>query len=80
MYALYGKKLAGEWRATYVITACVALYFNFFVLVAQAFNKVSLLHSIAPSEKSPGFGITQLVLLIIFALLTIRSVKRFHPV
>jgi hypothetical protein len=80
MYALYGKKLSGEWRVIYVISACVALYFNFFVLVAQAFNKVSLLHSIAPSEKSPGFGITQLVLLIIFALLTTRSVKRFHPV
>jgi hypothetical protein len=58
----------------------VALYFNFFVLVAQAFNKVSLLHSIAPSQKSPGFAVTQLFVLVLFILLAARSVKRFHPV
>src|ERR1700733_13093253 len=28
------------WRKTYVIAACVALYFNVFVLVVQAFEKV----------------------------------------
>ena len=78
-YALYGKKLVGEWRATYVISACVALYFNFFVLVVQAFDKVKVLHSIAPSQTSPGFGITQAALLVLFILLATRSVKRFHP-
>jgi hypothetical protein len=78
-YALYVKKLAGQWRATYVITASVALYFNFFVLVAQAFDKVHVLHSIAPSQTSPGFGLVQLGLLILFILLTVRAVKKFHP-
>jgi hypothetical protein len=78
-YALLVKKLAGDWRVTYVISACVALYFNFFILVAQAFDKVQVLHSIAPSQTSPGFGITQAVLLVIFILLTTRSVKKFHP-
>jgi hypothetical protein len=80
MFALYGKKLAGEWRVVYVLSTCVAFYFNFFVLVAQAFNKVSLLHSIAPSQKSPGFAVTQLFVLVLFILLSARSVKRFHPV
>jgi hypothetical protein len=80
IYALYGKKLDGQWRAIYVITACVALYFNFFILVVQAYDKVHLLHTIAPSQLSPGFVITQVVLLLIFILLTARSVKRFHPV
>ena len=79
IYALYSRKLAGDWRATYVITASVALYFNFFVLVAQAFDKVHVLHSIAPSQTSPGFGLTQLGVLVLFILITIRSVKKFHP-
>jgi hypothetical protein len=78
-YALYVKKLAGDWRATYVITACVALYFNFFVLVAQAFDKVHVLHSIAPSQTSPGFAISQIAVLVLFILITVRSVKKFHP-
>jgi hypothetical protein len=78
-YALYIKKLAGIWRETYVITACLALYFNFFVLVAQAFDKVHVLHSIAPSQTSPGFAISQIAVLVLFILITVRSVQKFHP-
>jgi len=78
--ALYVRKLDGPWRATYVISVCVAYYFNFFVLIAQSFDKVSALHAIAPSQKSPGFGITQLAVLLIFILLTSRAFKKFHPV
>jgi hypothetical protein len=77
--ALYVCKLAGAWRATYVVSVCAAFYFNFFVLVAQAFDKVPALHTIAPSQKSPGFAITQLAVLLIFILLTARAVKKFHP-
>jgi hypothetical protein len=77
--ALYSGKLAGSWRGTYVISTCVAFYFNFFVLVAQSFAKVPALHSIAPTQASPGFGITQLAVLLIFILLTVRAFKKFHP-
>jgi hypothetical protein len=77
--ALYAKRLVGGWRGTYVISVCVAFYFNFFVLVAQSFAKVPALHSIAPTQASPGFGITQLAVLFIFVLLTIRAVKKFNP-
>jgi hypothetical protein len=77
--ALYGKKLAGPWRGTYVVSVMLAYYFNFFVLVAQSFDKVPALHAIAPSQKSPGFGITQLAVLVIFILLTTRAFKKFHP-
>jgi hypothetical protein len=41
--ALYGEKLAGGWRGTYVLSACLALYFNVFVLFAQLFAKVPAL-------------------------------------
>jgi len=77
--ALYVRKLAGAWRGIYVVSACLAFYFNFFVLVAQGFDKVPALHSIAPSQHSPGFAITQLAVLLIFILLTARAVKKFHP-
>ena len=78
--ALYVKKLAGAWRGTYVVTVMLAYYFNFFVLVAQSFAKVPALHSIAPTQASPGFGFTQAAVLVIFILLTIRAFKKFHPV
>ena len=77
--ALHVKKLAGSWRSTYVVTVCIAYYLNFFVLVAQAFSKIDLFHTIAPSESSPGYLISQLAVFVVFLLLTIRSVKRFHP-
>ena len=77
--ALYVGKLAGAWRGTYVISACVAFYFNFFVLIAQSFAKVPALHAIAPTQASPAFGITQLAVLVIFILLTVRSFKKFRP-
>jgi hypothetical protein len=76
---LYVRKLAGAWRGIYVVSVIVAFYFNFFVLVSQAFDKVPALHVVAPSQKSPGFVITQLAVLLIFILLTARAVKKFHP-
>jgi len=79
LYAQYGKKLAGPWRGAYVISVCVAFYFNFFVLVAQAFAKVPALKAAAPTMASPAFGLAQLVLLFIFVPLTIRAVKRYRP-
>ena len=76
--ALYGGKLIGPWRGTYVVSASLALYFNVFVLFAQLFAKVPALKAIAPTQSSPAFGITQLVVLAFFVFLTIRAFKRFR--
>jgi hypothetical protein len=76
--ALYVKKLEGPWRAIYVVSACLAFYFNFFVLVAQGFAKVPALNTIAPTMSSPAFGFAQAAVLVIFILLTVRSLKKFH--
>ncbi len=76
--ALYGQKLAGAWRGTYVISATLALYFNVFVLFAQLFAKVPALKAIAPSQSSPAFGITQLVVMGAFVVIAIRSFKGFR--
>jgi hypothetical protein len=78
IWALYIGKLEGAWRGTYVITSSLALWFNFFVLIAQSFAKIPALRAIAPSQASPAFGITQGVVLIGFLWLTVRAFKRFH--
>jgi hypothetical protein len=78
--ARYTFHMAGKWRATYVITAVVALYFNCFVLIAQSFQKVPALHKLAPTGSEPPFGIAQGILLVLFIVAGIRAVKKFHPV
>src|ERR1700679_2519326 len=78
IWALYIGKLEGAWRGTYIITSSLALWFNFFVLVAQSFAKIPALRAIAPSQASPAFGITQAVVLIVFLWLTVRAFKGFH--
>ena len=77
--ALYVLHLAGPWRWIYVVTAVVALYFNFFVLIVQFFEKIPALHALVPTQKPP-FPIAQLPALILFIVLGIFSVKRFRPV
>jgi hypothetical protein len=77
LFSLYGKHLAGRWRATYVITATLALYLNVFVLVIQSFIKVPALHALAPSipPSGPVFGAVQGVVLIAFLFAGWRAVK-----
>jgi hypothetical protein len=78
--ALYGGKLAGGWRGTYVIAAVIAQYFNVFVLFAQLFAKVPALKAIAPTQSSPAFGLTQLVVMAAFIVLGILAFRRFRGV
>ena len=66
------------WRKTYVIAACTALYFNVFVFVVQSFEKVPPLKATAPTQKEPPFAVAQIVLLILFIVLTTFAVKRFR--
>jgi hypothetical protein len=63
-----------------VITATIALYFNCFVAVAQAFMKIPALHAMAPTGSEPPFLIAQVIVLAIFIWLTYRAAKRFHLV
>jgi hypothetical protein len=78
IWARYGAHMAGGWRGTYVITAAIALYFNCFVGVVQAFAKIPALHAMAPTQTEPPFAIAQLIVLAIFVWLTWRAAKRFH--
>ena len=79
LIALYGYHLAGSWRWIYVSSAALALYFNVFVAVVQAFQKVSFLNALAPTQSDPPFVIAQIVVLFAFAALGIVAVRSFHP-
>ncbi len=76
--ARYALHMAGPWRRIYVITAMLALYLNVFVLVVQSFEKVPALHALAPTQKEPPFAIAQLVVLVLFIVLTVFAARRFR--
>jgi hypothetical protein len=69
---------AGGWRRTYAITAVTALYLNVFVLIVQLFEKVPSLRALAPTQSEPPFQVTQLSVLVIFAVLAVLAPIKFH--
>ena len=77
--ARYRRHLAGPWRWIYVVSAVLALYLNFFVLIVQAFLKVPILKAMAPTQSEPPFVITQLVAMAIFFVLCVMAAMRFRP-
>lgn len=77
--ARYSFHMAGRWRAIYVITAIIALYFNCFVLIAQSFLKIPALHALAPKGNEPPFAIAQGILLVLFIAAGVLAVKKFRP-
>src|SRR5216117_1276371 len=78
IFERFPKRLAGPWRWIYVIGAVICLYFNLFVAVVQAFEKIPALHAMAPTQTEPPFRFTQLVVLAIFVLLGIIAAIRFR--
>ncbi|HEY3731456.1 MAG TPA: hypothetical protein VGL28_09395 [Steroidobacteraceae bacterium] len=77
--ARYSYHLAGSWRWLYVLSALLALYFNVFVALVQAFQKLPLLQPLAPTGSEPPFAVTQGLVLVAFALFTLVALKRFRP-
>ncbi len=78
--ARYAFHLTGSWRWIYVVGSVVALYFNVFVLVVQSFLHIPILHALAPKGSEPPFAIAQGIVLVLFIVAGIKSIKRFHPV
>ena len=77
--ARYGFRLAGAWRGVYVVSATVALYFNVFVAVVQAFLKVPALKALAPHQTEPPFAVAQGAVLIAFVVLGGLATRRWRP-
>jgi hypothetical protein len=78
MIALYGGHLRGGWRGTWVVTAVVAQFFNFLVLVVQSFEKVPALHALAPTGKEMPFKVAQILTLVVFIVLGVVAFRRFR--
>jgi len=78
IFARYVRHLAGAWRWLYVFSAALALYLNVFVGVVQAFQKLSALKALAPTQSEPPFLLTQLVVLTIFIALAFVAARRFR--
>ena len=76
--ARYYYDLVGPWRRTYVITAMIAQYFNVFVLIAQAFQKIPSLWELAPTQSEPPFAVAQLFVLVAFIAIGVVGTKRFR--
>jgi hypothetical protein len=76
--ALYGRKLSGVWRPVYVATAVIALYLNCFVGVVQAFDKIPVLHALAPTGKEPPFAVVQGLTLVLFVILGYLAVRKYR--
>ena len=74
--SLYSRRLQGGWRSLYIVTLMIALYLNVFVLIAQMFNK---LPAFKPYENEPLFQTVQGVVLLLFVILTVVAIKKFHP-
>jgi hypothetical protein len=76
---LYAFNLTRQWRWVYVVTVTMALYLNVFVGIIQAFQKLSFLQSLAPTQSEPPFILAQGVVLLAFIALGALAVMRFHP-
>ena len=76
--AIYVGQLARAWRGAYVVAMVLAVYFNAFVTVAQAFLKIGFLHALAPAGKEPPFLIAQLVTLALFLLIGVTAFRRYR--
>lgn len=76
--ARYAFRLRGFWRRVYAGGAILSLYLNAFVLVAQSFQKVPGLNVFAPTGSEPAFVVTQAIVLVLFIVFGLMSLRRFH--
>lgn len=76
VHAYYIEKLQRRWRVIYVTTATIALYFNVFVAVVQAFLKIPVLNALAPSQSELPFIAAQTLVLLLFIVVGFIASKR----
>jgi hypothetical protein len=74
--ARYVFQLAGHWRTVFAVGVVLTLYLDVFVAVVQAFQKIPVLRSAAPTQSEPPFVIAQLATLLIFVSLGIAATIR----
>lgn len=76
--ARYGFGAAGRWRWIHAASMVTAQYLLVFVAIAQLFAKVPALQALAPTPASPAFGVAQLLVLMVFGYIGLKTVRRSH--
>lgn len=76
--ARYWKQLQGGWRATYVITALMALYHNVSVLLVQLFARTPPLAQLAPTQQEAPFAVTQALVFALFVWIGWAGLRGFR--
>jgi len=77
--AIYVFHLAGHWRRVFVASVVASLYLNVFVAIVQAFQKLTFLKPLAPTQSEPPFLIVQLLALAVFVAFGVVALMRFGP-
>ena len=77
LLARHAFALSGSWRWIYAVGLTFTLFFDVFVLVAQAFGKIPGLHRLAPTQSEPPFAVVELVVLAAFVVLAVIAGRRF---
>ncbi len=75
LVARYVKQLAGAWRSIYAVGVVVNAYFLVFVTIVQAFQKIPVLKSIAPTGTELPFAVVQVIVLVIVVALGAAAVR-----
>ena len=78
IFALYVRRLAGGWRAAYVLAATAALWLDAALAIQQAFQTVPALVILAPTESEPPYFTAQGGMLVVFACLAALAVRNFR--
>lgn len=76
LYGKYGAGLQGGWLKTFILTATASQYLNVFVLVVQSFQKIPVLHELAPTQSEPPFALAQLCVLGFHVWVSYRAVRK----
>jgi hypothetical protein len=80
LLALYGRRLSGIWRPVYIVSALICLFLNCVVGIVQSFQKVTVLHPLAPTGAEPALLASQGALLVLFVVLGFLALRRYRPV
>jgi hypothetical protein len=65
-----------KWPKTYIVTAIVAEFFNVLVLIVQSFQKIPVLHAMAPKGTEPITTAAKVAALVLFVVLGWVAVRR----
>jgi hypothetical protein len=70
--------LSGVWRSVFALTITIVLYLNVVVAVDPVFEQISRFMGLAPSQSELAARATQFLVMVLFAVIGIVAVKRFH--